>query len=116
MNPHVMPVAPIGVPDFSKRRGAARVAHRAPCRIVLLNQAERFECAGRTVNLSSNGAALEAPHALPLGAAVLVQVDRLDDSPLLLRGRVARARQVLSGTFEIGVAFEPDATFRRTSG
>ncbi|MFO0838293.1 MAG: PilZ domain-containing protein [Phycisphaerae bacterium] len=107
-----IPWAPVS--EIPKRRAAPRVIHRAPCRISVFADGATFECAGRTLNLSAGGLAVEAPHELPAGAAVEVSLSQPGGMPLTIAGNVTHARRVLSGTFEIGIVVAPAAASRPT--
>jgi hypothetical protein len=60
---------------------------------------------GETVNMSDGGLAVQIGVDVAPGSQVEVLVAHLGGEPTCLYGEVVRRRRVLSGTFEIGIAF-----------
>lgn len=95
-------VMPFLRPVDESRRATRRASHRVPCS-VQVNGAEQL--VGRTINVSPEGVAVQIACRLPPGTRVQVRIPRRHGECLVVDGAVAHARQVMSGTFEIGVAF-----------
>ncbi|MGE0479281.1 MAG: PilZ domain-containing protein [Phycisphaerae bacterium] len=94
-----------GNSNRARRAREPRWAHRAPCCVRIADPASRRFAAvlGTTVNLSRSGVAVLIDRPVGDGAAVEVTLTGRAGEPIQVAGIVAHCRQVLIGTFEIGV-------------
>lgn len=96
-------------PVDSGRTSRRRTPHRVPCRLRILGESGTRAVIGETVDLSENGLAVQLGADVAPGARVEVLLPHLAGEPVCFYGEVVRRRRVLSGTFEIGIAFNQPA-------
>ncbi len=92
-------------------RGQRRVAHRVPCRVRLHepDSGQSNAVIGQTMNISTNGLALQLPQDVPAGTWVETLVPHVNGDPIFVCGTVVHSRRVLGDEFEIGVEFTGDS-------
>jgi PilZ domain len=91
-----------------RRPRETRARHRSPCRVRLVLDGQAAVLSGETVNRSANGLAMLLGVSLPVGTAVEILMAGPGEAGCVW-GRVIHARQVTTGTYEIGVGLLAEA-------
>ncbi len=105
------PISPVAIATpvrDKQRRNEARLAHREPCKVRVLDADNPDPCVGVTVNVSQYGLAVQIARSIPTGTAVEALVPHLFGEPRLVCGRVTHTRRVLADLYEIGITLEPE--------
>lgn len=100
------PAARPGTVSAARRpRRLARIPHRVPCRVRLIDEqtGRIVSLPAQTLNLSEGGLAVQVARDVTIGTWIETTIPMVESEPLLIHGKVVHVRRMMLDGFEVGI-------------